>query len=76
MLWPSLEFSTPNGNLSVVVGSKVMALYDDEGRVLASGLQVPLVLAYALTVHRVQGLDLPEIVYDMSSVVYDMSSDM
>ncbi len=63
-----MEFSTPNGTISVIVGPKMMALYDDEGRVLASRLQVPLVLAYALTVHRVQGLDLPKIVYDMSSV--------
>jgi hypothetical protein len=63
--WRSVEFDTKEGLQSVVVRPKIMAMGDDQGKVLAFRLQLPITLAYAVTVHKQLGMTMEKMLYDM-----------
>jgi hypothetical protein len=66
VLWPRVRFTVGQVEVSEVVVPQMMMFRDSEGKYLASRYQLPIATDYAVTVHNVQGLDLKEVVYDMS----------
>jgi ATP-dependent DNA helicase PIF1 len=68
ILWPRVLFQVRGKSVTVVVEPKMMVLRDWNGKFLAARYQLPIVAGYAVTVHRVQGMDLEEVVYDISGV--------
>ncbi|DBA73813.1 TPA: DNA helicase [Trebouxia sp. C0005] len=62
-MWPQVEFKGTDGNpVLVTVRAKQVDVQDNMGTMLCSRTQVPLVLAYSITVHRSQGLTLPAVI--------------
>jgi hypothetical protein len=57
VVWPRVLFEWDGEALSVVIEPRMMVLKDWNGKFLAARYQLPIALAYAMTVHRVQGLD-------------------
>ena len=43
-------------------------LQDNMGKVVCSRTQLPLILAYALTVHRAQGMTLESVLFDLNGL--------
>ena len=52
--WPSVEFLVKGERVKKTVFPKLMVVEDADGEVVCSRFQVPLLLAYSFTVHRVQ----------------------
>ncbi len=63
--WPVIK--TMNGKI-VVAEPESWQIEDDLGQPLASIVQVPLRLAWAITVHKSQGMSLDQAVIDLSQV--------
>ena len=66
--WPVVDFyESSDADAEVIATVPVLPalsnVEDKNGAVLCSGLQVPLVLGYAMTVHRSQGLTLNAVVF-------------
>ena len=68
-IWPEVMFQGTDGkSLLLVVRPRQVDVEDNTGHVLCSRTQIPLILAYALTVHRAQGLTLGSVVMDVSNL--------
>eukprot|EP00884_Botryococcus_braunii_P006311 jgi/Botrbrau1/15681/Bobra.4_1s0060.1 len=65
-MWPRVVFQGNGAKKRAAVEPRMMVLRDFNGKYLGSRYQLPTALGYALTVHRVQGLDLKTVVYDVS----------
>eukprot|EP00884_Botryococcus_braunii_P005525 jgi/Botrbrau1/14974/Bobra.0018s0074.1 len=66
-MWPRVVFQVHGAKKSAVVEPRMMVLRDFNGNYLGSRYQLPIALGYAVTVHRVQGLDLKTVVYDVTA---------
>ncbi|XP_020910820.1 ATP-dependent DNA helicase pfh1 [Exaiptasia diaphana] len=62
--WPCVRFD----NGEIVIIKEEMFAVEEEGRVSATRKQIPLDLAYALTIHRSQGMSFDFVEVDISSV--------
>ena len=67
-VYPVVRFCLNGAETAPVVTPRKIELQDNIGNCICSRLQLPLILAYAVTVHRAQGLTLDSVLFDISSV--------
>lgn len=63
-----MEFETATARTIVTVLPALHTVQDNIGKILCSRHQVPLILAYALTIHRAQGQTLDAVIFDMREI--------
>lgn len=67
--WPYVRFLLPDGTMrDLLVQPETWTLEDAEGRTEASRSQVPLILAWALSIHKSQGQTLEWVKVDLARV--------
>eukprot|EP00884_Botryococcus_braunii_P010070 jgi/Botrbrau1/19064/Bobra.0795s0001.1 len=66
--WPVVEFVVKGERVKKTVPPKLMIVEGADGEAVCCRFQVPLLLAYAFTVHRVQGRGALTVVYNMSRI--------
>ena len=67
--WPIVEFVLKDGGRKLMtVPPRVFTVEDSDGVLLVSRVQIPLMLAYCMTVHRAQGLTLEKVVFKMDGI--------
>ena len=67
-LWPLVEFIVNGRKMCKPVFPAKMNIEDNMGTVICSRMQLPLILSYALTVHRAQGMTLDCVVFDLQGL--------
>lgn len=66
---PNVRLTMPDGTSTVVtIGRVAWETIAPNGSVIASRVQFPLILAWAVTIHKSQGQTLPRVSVDMSGV--------
>lgn len=63
MVWPRIR--TADG-VVVVLGPRLFSMCDNQGVVIVSQIQVPLLLSWAMTIHKSQSLTLPRVAVRLS----------
>ena len=66
--WPIVRFTIQGKAVIKVVTPMELAIQDNHGKVICSRVQLPLILSYALTVHRAQGMTLDAVVFDLNGL--------
>ena len=66
--YPYVEFFTSSGPVRVLVTLDEFKVEDSEGQILARRHQVPLILAWALSIHKSQGQTIERLVVDLEGV--------
>ncbi|CCL99381.1 uncharacterized protein FIBRA_01399 [Fibroporia radiculosa] len=67
-LFPLVEFRTAHGSEIVLIGREEFRVEDNEGKLLARRVQVPLVLAWAMSIHKSQGQTIQRVRIDLARV--------
>lgn len=67
-LYPLVEFFTPQGKEIVLVVRDEFRAEDNEGKLLARRVQIPLVLAWAMSIHKSQGQTIERVKIDLRRV--------
>ncbi|GJE93501.1 ATP-dependent DNA helicase PIF1 [Phanerochaete sordida] len=67
-LLPLVEFSTPQGKEIVLIARDEFRSEDSEGKLLARRVQIPLVLAWAMSIHKSQGQTIQKVKVDLGRV--------
>ncbi|KAN0136869.1 P-loop containing nucleoside triphosphate hydrolase protein [Lactarius tabidus] len=67
-LFPLVEFPTPSGRETALVTQDEFRIEDNEGVVLARRVQVPLILAWAISIHKSQGQTIQRVKVDLGRV--------
>ncbi|TFY58561.1 hypothetical protein EVJ58_g6338 [Rhodofomes roseus] len=67
-LFPLVEFRTAHGTEIVLLGREEFRVEDNEGKLLARRVQVPLVLAWAMSIHKSQGQTIERVKIDLARV--------
>ena len=67
-LFPLVEFRTAHGTENVLLGREEFRVEDNEGKLLARRVQIPLVLAWAMSIHKSQGQTIEYVKIDLGSV--------
>lgn len=67
-LFPLVEFRTAHGTEIVLLGREEFRVEDNEGKLLARRVQVPLVLAWAMSIHKSQGQTIQRVKIDLGRV--------
>lgn len=49
----------------IIVTKQTWNVFDENGKILATAKQIPLVVCYALTIHKCQGVSLPKAIIDI-----------
>jgi ATP-dependent DNA helicase PIF1 len=66
---PKVMLVMPDGTSStIIIGRVTWETIAPNGRVIASRVQFPLILAWAVTIHKSQGQTMPRVTVDMSGV--------
>ena len=67
--WPQVRFTGVDGtSVILTVRPREVVLSDNKGVKLCSRTQIPLVLGYAMTVHRAQGQTLPAVIMHVGNL--------
>ena len=66
--FPLIEFRTQVGTEAVLVMRDEFRVEDNEGKLLARRVQIPLVLAWAMSIHKSQGQTIEYVKIDLGSV--------
>lgn len=68
-LWPMVRFNLPDGtSRSMLCAPDEWKTESQQGEVLAKRVQVPLILAWALSIHKAQGQTLSRVKVDLGKV--------
>ena len=68
-LWPLVRFTTPSGlHIDRLVTREKWSFEAPDGEVMAYRRQVPLILAYAISIHKAQGQTLSRVRVDLGKV--------
>lgn len=68
-LWPMVRFNLPDGtSRSMLCSPDEWKTESQQGEVLAKRVQVPLILAWALSIHKAQGQTLSRVKVDLGKV--------
>lgn len=67
-LWPVVEFIVNGRKICHPVVPAKMNIEDNMGTLICSRMQLPLILSYALTVHRAQGMTLDSVVFNLQGL--------
>ncbi|ROW16673.1 hypothetical protein VPNG_01514 [Cytospora leucostoma] len=67
-LLPLVEFRTFRGKETVLVSREEFRAEDSEGKLLAKRVQVPLVLAWAMSIHKAQGQTIQRVKVNLNKV--------
>ncbi|THH21407.1 hypothetical protein EW146_g128 [Bondarzewia mesenterica] len=67
-LFPLVEFLTSQGKQTVLVTRDEFRVEDNEGNILARRVQVPLILAWAISIHKSQGQTIQRLKIDLGKV--------
>lgn len=67
-LYPLVEFQTPQGKEIVLVVRDEFRSEDNEGKLSARRVQIPLVLAWAMSIHKSQGQTIQRVKIDLGKV--------
>ncbi len=66
--WPYVEFTTATGQEFRLCMPTLFTIEDNLDEVICSRTQLPIILGYALTVHRAQGMTLDSVVFHMGGM--------
>lgn len=68
-LWPKVEFTDGDGNkVRVVLKPEAFDCPDHVGAPIVWRVQLPLLLAWGMTIHKAQGLTLSKVIVDVSTI--------
>ena len=68
-LWPLVRFTTPSGlHIDRLVTREKWSFEAPDGEVMAYRRQIPLILAYAISIHKAQGQTLSRVRVDLGKV--------
>lgn len=68
-LYPKVRFLLPDGRTrDVIIKPEVWKIEDSDGNIIASRKQLPLILAWALSIHKSQGQTLTKVKVDLKKI--------
>ena len=68
-LWPVVDFTLPDGTRrAILVHNEIWKIELPNGEIQASRQQVPLILAWALSIHKAQGQTLERVKVDLGKI--------
>jgi ATP-dependent DNA helicase PIF1 len=67
-VWPVVQFSTPKGSVEVLMQPETWKVELPNGEVQVSRTQLPLILSWAMSIHKSQGQTLERVKVDLGKV--------
>lgn len=67
-LWPLVQFSVAGSREEIICRPRLFTQQTNDGVEICARMQIPLLLAYAFTVHKAQGLTLPSVIFKISGM--------
>lgn len=68
VVWPVVQFSTPKGTVELMVEPATWKVEHPNGEVQVSRTQLPLILSWAMSIHKSQGQTLERVKVDLGKI--------